>query len=124
SLSDPRGTYLGAGPAAGAVAFLFPGQGSQYVDMGASLAMAFDCARAAWDDAAGPLHGSGEHLRDVVFPRPAFTDEERAAQHARLTETLWAQPAIGAASLGWLRVMQAIGVRPAFTAVHSFGELT
>src|SRR6185503_8607204 len=60
----------------------------------------------------------------VVFPRPAFTDDEREAQSARLTRTEWAQPAIGVASAAILAVLDAAGVRPAAVAGHSFGEVT
>ncbi|AUX20363.1 beta-ketoacyl synthase [Sorangium cellulosum] len=111
------------GEAPGQVAFLFPGQGSQYPGMGADVVMAFDPAREAWDGAAGvaiadvPLH-------EVVFPRPVFSDEDRRAQEERLRETRWAQPAIGATSLAHLALLSALGVRADALAGHSFGEIT
>ncbi|MBL8616007.1 MAG: hypothetical protein JNM72_10400, partial [Deltaproteobacteria bacterium] len=45
------GVHYGIGAAEGAVGLLFPGQGSQYLDMGAGLAIAAPAARAAWDAA-------------------------------------------------------------------------
>ena len=106
----------------GRVAFLFPGQGSQYVGMGADVAMAIDAARAAWDRAAAhAFDGRGVH--QVVFPAPAFTDEERDAQGRALTATEWAQPALGVQSAALLRVLSALGVRPDCVAGHSFGEV-
>src|SRR5690606_17846201 len=48
--STPTGTHYGVGALEGDVAFLFPGQGSQYVDMGSELAQHFDAAISAWDD--------------------------------------------------------------------------
>ncbi|MDB5101870.1 MAG: polyketide synthase, partial [Cyanobacteria bacterium RYN_339] len=118
----PTGVHYAFGAEPGDVAFLFPGQGSQYVNMGADLAMAFDEARGAWD--ATRLVDMGEPLDRVVFPVPVFTDEDRAAQQRRLTETQWAQPAIGAASLAQMAVLRALGLTPDHAGGHSFGELT
>src|SRR5205814_7856305 len=102
---------------AGQVAFLFSGQGSQYVGMGADLAMEYPVAREAWDRAAG----LGVHSQ--VFPVPVFTDAERAAQQAALTATEWAQPALAVASLAQLGLLSALRLRPDAVAGHSFGEL-
>jgi malonyl CoA-acyl carrier protein transacylase len=117
------GVQYGSGTAEGDIAFLFPGQGSQYVGMGADLAMALDQARSAWDAAAKECW-EGTHLHEVVFPIPAFDEDARAAQARRLKATEWAQPALGVASLALLSILRALGVRPACLAGHSFGELT
>jgi acyl transferase domain-containing protein/NADP-dependent 3-hydroxy acid dehydrogenase YdfG len=115
--------HYAAGPApAGQVGFLFPGQGAQYVGMGADLAMHLPRAGAAWDRAAG-LEFGDVPLPRIVFPPPAFTSAERAAQEARLTETEWAQPALAAASLALLDVLGGLGLTPDCVAGHSFGEL-
>ncbi len=109
-------------PAPGLTAFLFPGQGSQYVAMGADLAMHLPLARAAWDAAA--RHELGDRpLHRVVFPPPALGDEERAAQQALLTATEWAQPALAVHSMALLAVLTRLGLRPDCVAGHSFGEL-
>ncbi|CAA9229447.1 MAG: omega-3 polyunsaturated fatty acid synthase subunit, PfaA, partial [uncultured Corynebacteriales bacterium] len=109
------------GPAEpGALAFLFPGQGSQYPGMGAAVAMEFPAARAVWDRADGIGLGP---LSRVVFPVPAFDDATREAQRVALTATEWAQPALGAAALALLAVLDRLGVRPGAVAGHSFGEL-
>ena len=49
SFSTQTGAYFGVGPSSGSVALLFSGQGSQYVSMGADLAIAFPAARKVWD---------------------------------------------------------------------------
>ncbi|MFH1462931.1 MAG: SDR family oxidoreductase [Pseudomonadota bacterium] len=115
--STPDGVHYGTGPALGGVAFLFPGQGSQYLGMGREIAMTFGTALAAWDRAAEL------ELHTRVFPPPAFTDEEREAQARRLTSTRWAQPAIGCTSLSLLALLAELGLRPGWVGGHSFGEL-
>ena len=59
----------------GKVAFLFPGQGAQHLDMGAELVMAHPVARNAWD-AQAHLKYDGTALHEVVFPIPTLTLKE------------------------------------------------
>ena len=109
------GIYRGSGEQRGRVAFLFPGQGSQYAGMTADLAMAFPDCLAVWDEAAW--------LAPAVFPTPAFSAEEREEQGRRLTATEWAQPAIGAASAALLALLRRLGIAPDCVGGHSFGEI-
>ncbi len=119
---QPGGTHYALGATPGRIAFLFPGQGSQYLGMGADVALAFEAARAVWDEAAGlPLVPA---LHDVVFPRPVFEDAARVGLEQRLTATEWAQPALGAASASLLALLRLLGIAPDAVAGHSFGELT
>ncbi len=97
-----------------AVAFVFPGQGSQAVGMGKALANAFSAARAVFDEVDAAL---GERLSAVMWEGPAET----------LTLTENAQPALMAVSLAALRVMESeAGIDLArdarFVAGHSLGE--
>ena len=123
ALSMAAGLYFQVGAEAGDIAFLFPGQGSQYVSMGSDLAMTFDLVRSRWDRAAAAVN-SDTPLHRVVFPVPAFTDDDRRAQSARLTSTEWAQPAIGVTSLAQLALLRALGVAPSIVGGHSYGEVT
>jgi [acyl-carrier-protein] S-malonyltransferase len=96
--------------AAGGLALLFPGQGSQVVGMGKALAEAFPEARAVFDEADAAL---GFALSKLCFEGPK--DE--------LTLTANAQPAILTTSIAALRALAArTPVTPAAVAGHSLGE--
>ena len=96
-------------------AFLFPGQGSQTVGMGADLAERFPEAQARFDEADAVL---GFSLTDAMFGRGADADE--AAE--RLKQTEITQPALYVHSLAAAAVLDARGVRPGMAAGHSLGE--
>ncbi|QDU21056.1 type I polyketide synthase [Urbifossiella limnaea] len=121
--SDPRGVTFNAKPQAASVAFLFPGQGSQYPDMLAQPAMAFSEVRQVLDTADRVLGGRLEKpLGRFVFPPSPFGPEQEAHNRTELQRTEVAQPAIGAASLGMARLLSALGVEADVLAGHSYGE--
>ena len=92
------------------VAFVFPGQGSQYVGMAKELFAQFDAAREVFAEADDAL---GFSLSELCFDGPEAD--------LKLTENT--QPAILAASIAALRVIEAeTPLRPAFVAGHSLGE--
>ncbi|MFE3740561.1 SDR family NAD(P)-dependent oxidoreductase [Streptomyces sp. NPDC059134] len=123
AFSTPTGVRYASGtPAPGRIGFLFPGQGAQYVGMGAELAMLAPAAQTVWDERGGAAF-DGTPLHRVVFPPPAFTDEERSAQRDVLAATEWAQPALAVHALALLEVVRSLGLRPDCAAGHSFGEL-
>lgn len=123
-LIAPNGVFVGAGALVGDIAFLMPGQGSQRTGMGADLAMAFGVARAVWDRADDLVREDAAALSRLVFPPPTFTAEAAAADQAALTQTQWAQPALGACSLAATQVLRAFGVAAKHVAGHSFGEIS
>jgi len=67
----PTGVHYGVGPSEGPVAFLFPGQGSQYVDMTAALAMQDERALEAWDRAADLDVFGGDAVAILQRPQAA-----------------------------------------------------
>ncbi|HUA19676.1 MAG TPA: ACP S-malonyltransferase [Bryobacteraceae bacterium] len=90
-------------------AFLFPGQGSQYVGMGKTLADNFAVARSIFDQADDAL---GLPLTQICFEGP---DDA-----LRLTENM--QPALLTVSVAACRVLEQQGVKPDYVAGHSLGE--
>ncbi|MBL4682423.1 MAG: acyltransferase domain-containing protein, partial [Pseudomonadales bacterium] len=122
--SMPNKIHFGTGKSQPKVAFLFPGQGSQYVSMGSELACEFDQARKAWDIASTVELNSDYRLDQIVHPIPVFSDEDRTAQLATLTSTQWAQPAIGCVSWSMLNLLDTLDLKPDAVAGHSYGEVT
>ncbi|WP_373397691.1 beta-ketoacyl synthase N-terminal-like domain-containing protein [Algoriphagus halophilus] len=107
------------------VAALFAGQGSQYVGMGRELANTFPSVARTFQKADQLFESSNSNLLSKkIFPIPVFTEEERVQQQKELTKTQFAQPAIGALSIGQFKILKEAGFSPNFTAGHSFGELT
>ncbi len=122
----PNGVHWTRAPLAadGAVAFLFPGQGSQTVDMARDLTVAFPQAREPFELADRVLAGAYEQpLSRYVFPPPSFTEDDARRRQQELTHTHRAQAALGAAELAYLRVLGGLGVEAQMTAGHSYGEL-
>ena len=96
------------------IAFIFPGQGSQAVGMGAELAKAYPGAKAVFAEVDEAL---GQALSTLMWDGP----------EDRLTLTENAQPALMAVSLAVVRVIEregnlALADKAAFVAGHSLGE--
>ncbi len=110
------------GEPAGKIAFLFPGQGSQYVGMLKDLAAAFPVVAETFREADAilrPLIGST--LTDTVWAEPK-TSEERDAAELKLRQTEMCQPAMLAADVAIHRLLAQHGVSPHMVAGHSLGE--
>ncbi len=93
------------------LAFLFPGQGSQYVGMGKELAESFPKAKAYFDQADKVL---GYDLTEVCFSGP----------EAKLNQTIHTQPALLTVSVAAWAVLSDNGIKPDMLAGHSLGEYT
>lgn len=94
-------------------AFVFPGQGSQFVGMGKELAQASPAARQAFEEADSIL---GFALSALCWDGP----------EAELNDTLNTQPALYVCSVAaWRALREKLGdVTPALVAGHSLGELS
>ena len=91
------------------IAFLFPGQGSQFAGMGKSLAEKFPTARQVFEEADDVLQFP---LSQLCFEGPE--------DQLKLTENT--QPALVAVSTAAWRVAESVGLRADYVAGHSLGE--
>src|ERR1700720_2007303 len=93
----------------GKVAFVFPGQASQYSGMGKELAEKYPAARAVFDEADKAL---GFSISRMCF--------EGSEEELKLTANT--QPAILTCSVAVYRVLEEKGLAPDFVVGHSLGE--
>lgn len=108
------------------IGYLIPGQGSQFVGMGCTLARRAAWAatrRDEWDAqfaSLGPQGLSG--FIDLPIER-ADTKAVTACWDAALRNTLISQPAILMTSLQWLQWLRQVGISPSAVTGHSLGEI-
>lgn len=91
------------------IAFVFPGQGTQFVGMGKDIYENSEIAKKEFDEIFGSLSFD---LKDAMFNGPEET----------LKKTKYTQPAIVAMSLVLEKLVRAKGITPDFVAGHSVGE--
>jgi acyl transferase domain-containing protein/acyl carrier protein len=116
-----QGVFLGRGPAA-PVAFLYTGQGSQYVNMLADLRAAEPIVARTFEEAdevMTPL--LGRPLSDHIF---IDADDPAAVRQLeqQLLQTEITQPAVLAVDTALTRLLAAYGIRPDMVMGHSLGE--
>ncbi|MFI7121146.1 SDR family oxidoreductase [Amycolatopsis sp. NPDC049868] len=114
--AENGGGFVAKDTEAGAVAFLFPGQGSQRTGMLAELFVHFP--------ELTDVLGLAPDVAATTFPPRAFTEDARTAQEEALKDTRVAQPALGLVESAVCRLLADLGVRPDLLAGHSYGELT
>ncbi|HEY4934893.1 MAG TPA: SDR family oxidoreductase [Terriglobales bacterium] len=117
----PQGIFRGRGPA-GKVAFLYTGQGSQYVNMLAPLRAAEPIVAELFAEAdriMTPL--LGKPLSDYIFVDQSNADAVAKAEED-LRQTEITQPTVLTIDLALTRMLAAYGIRPDMTMGHSLGE--
>lgn len=122
----PEGVYLGRPNAAPRLGFLFPGQGSQRLNMGQRWRDRFASIKAHWDECDAAVDTQlREPLSDYVYPRDySETHAERSRLGGVLKNTRLAQPALVAASMATADVLSYLGIEPQLVVGHSLGEYT
>ncbi|HEY6801977.1 MAG TPA: MupA/Atu3671 family FMN-dependent luciferase-like monooxygenase [Pyrinomonadaceae bacterium] len=101
------------------VAFMFPGQGAQYVDMGRELYEREQVFREELDHCAELLHASlGVDLREIIYAKD-LSPEDAAV---RLADTRFAQPALFCVEYALAKLWSTWGVVPRAMLGHSIGE--
>jgi acyl transferase domain-containing protein/phosphopantetheinyl transferase (holo-ACP synthase) len=113
-----------AGPGAGQVAFLFPGEMGQYAGMMKDAALAFPVVRDWFDFIGGLTEGRrAVRLQDVIYPAPTLVD---AAGQDLLDELIhrvdYGSEMVFAADQAVFALMRAMGVAPDAMLGHSTGE--
>jgi acyl transferase domain-containing protein len=118
---DPRRLFTGVAASKDRpVVFMFPGQGSQYVNMGVDLYRDEPLFRDVVDECAEGLRSSlGVDLRHLLYP--AADDETAAAE--RLTQTIITQSALFTTEYALARLVMLWGLKPEAMIGHSIGEL-
>jgi acyl transferase domain-containing protein/phosphopantetheinyl transferase (holo-ACP synthase) len=125
-VKDASGIYYAERPLAreGKVALLFPGEGAQYSNMLADLCLYFPEVREEFDriDRVYSDHKRGYVPSDYIFPRPAFSDEERDWAEQHLVSMSGAVESVQTANWAMYRLLSRLGVRPDAVVGHSSGE--
>ncbi|MBI1353691.1 MAG: acyltransferase domain-containing protein [Acidobacteria bacterium] len=125
SLRDRQGLYFFSQPEIreGKVAIVFPGEGSQYLDMLSDLCLHFPVVREAFERADGARSDVGRKPTSaVVFPPPSFSAEERAVRESELYSIDRATEAVLTGNGGIYRLLEQLGVQADMMSGHSAGE--
>ena len=99
----------------GKVAFTFPGQGSQRINMARDLFVVFPAMRKVIDNYP--------ELEKVVFPSTTFNEADLKQQKETIKDTRLAQPLLGIVDLALAKFLESLGIIPDMLAGHSYGEL-
>ncbi|MEH2285637.1 MAG: aminotransferase class III-fold pyridoxal phosphate-dependent enzyme [Nostoc sp.] len=109
-----------------AVVFMFPGQGSQYVNMGLNLYNREPVFQEAVDECAEILKPLlGRDLREIIYPAPSDAYgglRLRETATISLRQTCFTQPALFVIEYALAQLWQSWGVKPQAMIGHSIGE--
>jgi len=117
-----QGVFRGAGAPSGKVAFLFPGQGSQFVNMGRALYDREPAVRAVFDEADAVLARIlGQPLTAYLFA-DAGDEGAMARAEGALRQTAITQPAVLTLDNALRSLLAEYGIEPDYVMGHSLGE--
>ncbi len=127
-IEDARaGFFAGNSVSKSQLGFLFPGQGSQQLNMARRLIERYDWAKEIFFNSIGYLKNSGiENLADKVYKTFDENIESDLLKQwqSEITKTEIAQPAICLASVLWFEYLLRLGLKPEVVGGHSLGELS
>ena len=128
TMSSPQqNIWIGNSAARDRIGFIFPGQGSQQLNMGRRLLERYSWARDFRDNVESWLSEAGYKRISEYIYRPierAFNRDQIGEWKRMLSESEIAQPAICMTSLLWIRYLDKLGIKPVVSGGHSLGELT
>jgi enediyne polyketide synthase len=121
-----EGIYLHRPRGVPRVAFMFPGQGSQRLNMGQRWRDRFAFIEQHWRDCDAAVEPVlRQRLSELVYRNEYWAESaKRPGWSAELRNTRVAQPAIVAASMATAEVLSYMGVEPQLVVGHSLGEYT
>ncbi len=101
------------------IVFMFPGQGSQYINMGKQLYAGEPIFKQAVDQCCDFLENLlGRDLRTVVYP----DSQDEKASYEALKDTFFTQPAIFVIEYALSMLLMSWGIKPSILVGHSIGE--
>jgi acyl transferase domain-containing protein len=118
------GVYFTDRPLDGRIAFLFPGENSQYTDMLARLALHFPAVRG-WFDFLDSLFAEQRDIRpsEAIFPPPTcLSAEDQQLLKSRLQSMDLGSEAAFVADQGLNALLRGFGIKPGAALGHSTGE--
>jgi malonyl CoA-acyl carrier protein transacylase len=119
---EAQGIFRGAGQPKGKMAFMFPGQGSQYVNMGRELVEFSPLVKEVFDEADAVMKPIlGKPLTDYIF---VDANDPNAINQATfdLMQTEITQPAMLTMDIAILKLLRSYGFEPDMVMGHSLGE--
>ena len=123
-IKDRKGAFFTEQPQAqaGSLAFMFPGEGSQYVEMLLDLCRYFPVVRDSFDllDRAFKDHERGFVPSEFIFPPPLGNYAEAEERMFRMDGAV---DAVISADRALFRLLQSLGIKPDVIVGHSSGEI-
>ncbi|NHK31684.1 MAG: acyltransferase domain-containing protein [Asgard group archaeon] len=119
SILRNKGIFFSDDHKLGKIAFLFPGQGSQYIRMGKELWEKYEIVKETFkegDEITQELMGF--NISEAIFAMGK--DDKEATEMLKQTEIT--QPAIFVVNIAIFRLLMKMGIKPDFVAGHSLGE--
>lgn len=105
------------------IAFLFTGQGSQYVSMGKELFENGSVFKKTLEECDGLMQEIlGESILDIMWGHSEGSPEKKSLNDAKINNTYYTQPSLFALEYALAQQWLAWGVQPDFVCGHSVGE--